>query len=88
MKIALRMELIPGRTDPNAGAGSSVLCAEHGVQGVWQYLTGGGTVPQSNSKRFSLGLGDSKRSNKSVERETIVNMAPVLELEMLEMAPR
>lgn len=71
MKTTLKMELISARTDPSSGAGGSlVLWAEHGVQRVWQCFTGGGgTVQQSDPKRFSLEFGDSKKSSKSIDRK-------------------
>lgn len=79
MKTTFGMELISGRTDSDAGAGRSlVLWAEHGVQGVWQNVTGGGTVQQSDPKRFRLGLRSFSRSSRSIERrfrQAIVNRA-------------
>lgn len=94
------MELISGRADSNAGAGRKFgPVGKHGVQRVWQNLTGGGTVQQSDPKRFSLGLRSCDRSSKGTERrfrQAITSrapghsfsMAPILELEILEMALR
>ena len=74
-----------------------VLWAERGVQRVWQNLAGGGTVQQSDPTRFNPGSESSDRSSKSIERrfgQAVISralgnpfrMAPIQELEILEMA--
>lgn len=81
------MKLIPGRTDSNAGPGSSVLwqsmvSKDCGIFNKWWYS------PEVKSKKAQPEAEGSERLSKTIEKSTVVNMVHVLLIEILEMAPR